>query len=114
SCDEIRICTGYRADGREYEHFPYDFGVLDRVEPIYETFERWNSSTSDARPIANLPPRAPEYVHRLEELTGVPVAFVSVGTRCEQVIAVRICVDSSTSAIRSSPACSCTRACRHR
>src|SRR5690606_23238299 len=41
--DEIRICTGYRADGREYEHFPYDFGVLDRVEPIYETFPGWKS-----------------------------------------------------------------------
>ncbi|MHB1168780.1 MAG: adenylosuccinate synthase [Longimicrobiales bacterium] len=86
--DEIRICTGYRADGKEYEHFPYDFGVLDRVEPIYETFQGWKSSTSDARTIADLPPRALEYVHRLEELTGVPVAFVSVGTRREQIIAV--------------------------
>jgi len=86
--DEIRICTGYRADGKEYEHFPYDFGVLDRVEPIYETFPGWKSSTSEARTIADLPPRALEYVHRLEELTGVPVAFVSVGTRREQIIAV--------------------------
>ena len=86
--EEIRICTGYRADGKEYEHFPYDFGVLDRVEPIYETFQGWKSSTSDARTIADLPPRALEYVHRLEELTGVPVAFVSVGTRREQIIAV--------------------------
>ncbi|MGH7444378.1 MAG: adenylosuccinate synthase [Longimicrobiales bacterium] len=86
--EEIRICTGYRADGQEYAHFPYDFGLLDRVEPVYESFAGWMAPTADARTIADLPPRAFEYLRRIEDLTGVPVAFVSVGTRREQIIAV--------------------------
>ena len=86
--EEISICTGYRADGHEYAHFPYDFALLDRVEPIYETLPGWRAPTSEARTIADLPARALEYLRRIENVTGVPISFVSVGTRREQIISV--------------------------
>jgi adenylosuccinate synthase len=85
---EIRICTGYRVGGTHYDHFPYDFRILGSVEPVYESFAGWQAPTSAARTIADLPPRALEYLRRIENLTGVPIAFVSVGTRREQIIAV--------------------------
>jgi adenylosuccinate synthase len=86
--DEIQICTGYDGQAGPCEHFPYDLKVLEHARPVYETLPGWKTSTADARSIEALPSRARAYLHRLEELTGVPIAFVSVGTRRDQIIEV--------------------------
>jgi adenylosuccinate synthase len=46
----------------------------------------WNRPTGGARKLADLPPEARAYLDRLEELSGVPVRYVSVGTRRDQII----------------------------
>jgi adenylosuccinate synthase len=38
--------------------------------------------------LADLPPAARAYLDRLETLVGVPVRYVSVGTRRDQIIEV--------------------------
>jgi adenylosuccinate synthase len=86
--DEIRICTGYEVDGVVMEHFPYDLTVLDRARPVFQTMAGWKSETTGARSLDDLPPRARAYLDRLAELTGVPIAFVSVGTQRQQIIRV--------------------------
>jgi adenylosuccinate synthase len=88
SFDQVNICVAYRANGEASSHFPYDFMRLEQVEPVYESMPGWCTTTSDARSLDELPPRAQAYLHRLEELTGVPIAFVSVGTRRGQIIRV--------------------------
>jgi adenylosuccinate synthase len=84
--DEIRICTGYEVDGEAHSFFPYDFALLDRATPIYETMPGWKTSLANARTRDDLPPPARAYLDRLCELTGVNIAFVSVGTRRDQII----------------------------
>ncbi len=86
--DEIRIATGYRAGGEVLDDFPADLGLLDEAEPVYETLPGWQSSTAEARTWDDLPERARDYLHRLEELTGAPIWYVSVGTRRDQIIRV--------------------------
>ena len=86
--DEIRICTGYRVDGVAHEYFPYDLTLLGRASPIYETTTGWKTSTSGARAYRDLPPTARAYLERIQQLTGVPIAYVSVGTTREEIIAV--------------------------
>jgi adenylosuccinate synthase len=88
SFDEIRICTGYDVPGGPCEHFPYDLRVLEQVRPVYETMPGWRSSTAEARSFGELPAGARDYLHRLEQLTGAPIALVSVGTRRDQIIDV--------------------------
>jgi adenylosuccinate synthase len=48
----------------------------------------WNTPTCDARSIEDLPAGARDYLNRLETLTGVPIDYVSVGTRRDQIIPV--------------------------
>jgi adenylosuccinate synthase len=84
--EEIQVATGYRINGKETEHFPDDLTLLENAEPIYETLPGWRASTADARVLSDLPARARAYLHRIEELTGVPIWFVSVGTEREQII----------------------------
>ncbi|HEX6587595.1 MAG TPA: adenylosuccinate synthase [Longimicrobiales bacterium] len=86
--DEVRIATGYRAGGRMLDTFPSDLPLLEEVEPVYETMPGWKTSTADARSIDDLPAEARAYIRRLEELTGVPAWYVSVGTSRDQIIRV--------------------------
>lgn len=86
--DEIQIVTGYQTDDGPIDEFPEDLELLRNARPVMETLEGWGSSTQDARTLDELPTRAREYIARVEELTGVPVEFVGVGTKREQIIRV--------------------------
>jgi adenylosuccinate synthase len=85
---EVRIATGYELDGRPLDDFPGDLELLSDVRPVYETLPGWRESTRDARRWEELPDAARSYLRRLEELTGTPIWYVSVGTRRDQIIHV--------------------------
>jgi adenylosuccinate synthase len=86
--DEVRICTGYRVGDTDHEFFPYDLALLGRATPIYETMPGWKEATSGVRSYDELPARARAYLERISALTGVPLTYVSVGTKREQIISV--------------------------
>ncbi len=88
SLDEIQVATAYRVDGDLTTEFPADTWSLSRVEPVLERHPGWRMATTEARHIANLPAEARSYLDRLQELTGVPIEIVSVGSRREQLIRV--------------------------
>ena len=86
---EVQVATAYRLpDGSVSELFPADVGSLGSAEPVYESMDGWEASTCDARRLEDLPPKARAYLDRIEELTGTPVQWVSVGTRRDQIIPV--------------------------
>jgi adenylosuccinate synthase len=86
--DEIRICTAYLVDDVAHDYFPYDLTQLGRAAPVYESMPGWKTSISAVRTYADLPPAARAYLERIQELTAVPIAYVSIGTKREQIIAV--------------------------
>lgn len=88
SFTEIPVGTAYRLDGDSCEEVPSEVDALGRVEPIYEVHPGWQQSTGAARKLADLPAGARKYLDRLETLSGVPVRYVSVGTRRDQIIEV--------------------------
>ncbi|HLL83272.1 MAG TPA: adenylosuccinate synthase, partial [Longimicrobium sp.] len=85
---EVKIAVRYRAGGESLEDFPGDLGLLAEAEPEYETMPGWQAPTGAVRKWEDLPPNALAYLRRLEELTEVPIRFVSVGTRRDQIIHV--------------------------
>ena len=86
SLEEIQVATAYRVDGDLTTEFPADTWSLSRVEPVLERHPGWRMPTTEARRIADLPAEARSYLDRLQELTGVPIEIVSVGSRREQII----------------------------
>ena len=86
---EIKICVGYRLDGREIDYLPASEHAQARVEPIYETAEGWREGTARARSWAQLPAEAIKYVRRIEELIGCPVALLSTSPEREDTILMR-------------------------
>jgi adenylosuccinate synthase len=83
---ELQICTGYRLpNGTVIKHVP-DTQIYETVEPIYESWPGWpENSTDDARAWADLPETAQRYLKRIEELAGVPIQYVSVGPKREEM-----------------------------
>ncbi len=86
---ELKIAVGYRAGGAPLDDFPGDLGLLEEAEPVYETLPGWEAPTADARRWEDLPEAAQAYLRRIEELTEVPIQYVSVGTRRDQIIHVQ-------------------------
>ncbi len=86
---EIKICVGYRLDGKEIDYLPASEHAQARVEPIYETAEGWHAVTAGARSWAQLPADAIKYVRRIEELIGCPVALLSTSPEREDTILMR-------------------------
>ncbi|WP_430914003.1 adenylosuccinate synthase [Methylobacterium sp. sgz302541] len=84
--EEIRICTGYRLDGRVVDHLPASQAAQARIEPIYETMPGWSETTAGARSWADLPAQAIKYVRRIEELIGAPVALLSTSPERDDTI----------------------------
>jgi adenylosuccinate synthase len=88
SFDRLAVCTGYSIDGDVCTEFPGDPGALEKAKPIYEWLDGWRSPTSEARTIAELPAAARQYLDRIEALVEAPIAYVSVGTRRDQIIGI--------------------------
>ena len=84
--DELKVCTGYRYQGRVLSHLPSSPTIQAAVEPIYESFEGWRDSTRGARTWAALPATAVKYVRRIEELIECPVTLLSTSPERDDTI----------------------------
>ena len=84
--EKIGLCTGYKVGGEIYTEFPGDLTMLEGAEPQYEWMPGWRQSTAHARSLDDLPVEARNYLDRIERLVETPIAYVSVGTRRDQII----------------------------
>jgi adenylosuccinate synthase len=86
--ETLKICTGYRIGGAEFDYLPTAAAQQARVEPVYEEMAGWSESTAGARSWADLPAAAVKYVRRIEELIQCPVAMLSTSPNREDTILV--------------------------
>ncbi len=84
--EEIRLATAYQLDDGPVSDFPESTDVLDRVRPTYRTMKGWGAVTGGSRRWDDLPAEARAYLGALEEATGVPVRFVSVGAARSEIV----------------------------
>jgi adenylosuccinate synthase len=86
---ELKICVGYRINGKFQRHLPAAPGAQAAAVPEYEVMEGWSGSSHGARSWANLPAQAVKYVRRIEELVEAPVTLVSTSPERDDTILVR-------------------------
>lgn len=83
--ETLKICTGYELeDGSTIEEFPASLKVLAKCKPIYEEMPGWSEDISQAKSFEELPTNAKDYLRRIEELSGIKITIVGVGTRRSQ------------------------------
>jgi adenylosuccinate synthase len=82
----LRICTAYELDGQLLDTPPVDADDLARCKPRFIEMPGWIESTVGARSLDALPRQARDYLHKIEELGGVPIAIVSTGPDRNQTL----------------------------
>jgi len=87
--ERLKICVGYRLDGRQVDDMPMLVDRYAECEPVYEELSGWRSSTVGMTRLAELPEAARAYLHRIEEILGVPVDLLSTGPDRDQNIVIR-------------------------
>ena len=87
--DSIKICTGYKYEGRVLVEYPASLDILENVEPIYEELPGWKTDISACKTYEELPENARRYVERISKLVGVPLGIVSVGPNRSQTIILK-------------------------
>ena len=68
----LKVCTGYKLNGKVINYFPANIHVLAKCEPVYEEVPGWLTSTENVREYKDLPAAAKNYVKLIEELAGCP------------------------------------------
>lgn len=82
---EIKVCTGYELKGQKITHFPARTKLLAQVRPIYKSFPGFKKPISKVRKIAQLPAPAQNYLRFIEKFLKVPIRFVGVGGRRDEL-----------------------------
>jgi adenylosuccinate synthase len=86
--ERVRLSTGYRVEGSDFDDFPPNQSLFHKAEPVYEELDGWMEEIDEAKTFEDLPKAAREYVRRIEELVDVPISVVSVGPAREQSLPV--------------------------
>lgn len=84
--ETIKICVGYKVDDRVIDTFPSNADDVVRCEPIYEEMPGWKENTIGTKRFEDLPVNARNYIHRITELVGCPIAMVSTGPDREETL----------------------------
>lgn len=71
--EKVKICKAYKINGEENTRFPSD---ITKVEAIYEELDGWDH-VAGIKSYEDLPQNAKNYIKKIEELTGVKVAYIS-------------------------------------
>ncbi|WP_151530146.1 MULTISPECIES: adenylosuccinate synthase [Corynebacterium] len=83
---EIPICVAYDVDGTRFDEMPMTQSDFHHATPIYETMPAWEEDITGCRSFEDLPPKAQDYVRRLEELSGCRISYIGVGPGRDQTI----------------------------
>jgi len=74
---ELCLCVGYELDGERIDLLPTGADEIARCKPVYEVMPGWSESTHGVTVYAQLPQAARNYLERISEVTGVPIAMIS-------------------------------------
>ena len=83
---ELKICTGYRKDGKILDVLPMGSDEVANCEPILETLPGWNESTFGVTSHEALPAAARAYLARIEALCEIPIDIISTGPERDETI----------------------------
>lgn len=86
SFEKIKVCTGYKLDGKTLKSFPNDVIRLEKIEPIYTELDGWNCDISHITQYEDLPQNAKDYLSYIAEICGFEISIISVGPKRLQTI----------------------------
>lgn len=84
--ETIKVCVSYKIGDKELDYLPADETDLKNIVPVYKELPGWQAHIDDATSYDALPQNAKDYIAFIEEYLNIPVKYVSVGQRRDQII----------------------------
>ena len=77
--ENIKLCVGYKVNGKNFSGVPSDIHNFSNIEPIYEALPGWNSLPDHIESIEECPSELKNFISRVEEVAEVNVSLISYG-----------------------------------
>ena len=84
--DKIKLCVAYQYDGKITTKYSSNPTYLAKCTPVYEEFEGKFDDVLEADAREDLCENAQKYLDRIEEVVGVPIKFIGIGTENENIL----------------------------
>jgi adenylosuccinate synthase len=90
--DPIKMCVGYKLDGKELESWPIHHEIIKNCEPVYREFKGWKERSSEEwTEIANqgydaLPDTIKTYLESIQKEVSKEISMVSIGPNRKDTI----------------------------
>lgn len=85
----VKLCVGYKVNGRIVDILPFGADAVADCEPIYEEMAGWSEATQGVTSWDGLPKNARQYLGRLSEVAGAPIDIISTGPDRLETILMR-------------------------
>lgn len=86
NCDTIKICTGYKYQGKELKSYPADNQTLENVECQYIEMPSWHSIPKNITQYEELPSEMKQYIEFIEQYLGRRVCLISTGPGRDEIV----------------------------
>jgi adenylosuccinate synthase len=83
--DTLQVCKSYKINGKDTDEVPFQMFKLD-VEPIYKSFEGWQTDITSVKNFEELPSKMKTYIDYLNKNLKIPVKYISNGPGSDQLI----------------------------
>ncbi len=85
--ETLKLAVSYTLNGEQLDEPPAGADLIEQCEPVYIEMPGWSDSTVGVKNYADLPVAAKDYLKKIEELTGTPIAIISTGPdRAETIV----------------------------
>jgi adenylosuccinate synthase len=86
--EKVPVCVAYDVDGVRHDEMPVNQTDFHHAKPILEELPGWWEDISEAKTLADLPPKARAYVEAVEEMSGARISAIGVGPGRDQTAVV--------------------------
>lgn len=85
---KIKVCIGYKLNGKKISYSGCGYMELAKVQPIYRTFNGWTEDIRSITQFKKLPKNCQIYLKFIEAYLNVPIKIVSTGPEREKNIII--------------------------
>ena len=85
---KIKICTHYTLHGKKVSYVDGDANFLKDIKPVYRIIHGWSKPTKGITKYNELPKQAKQYLKEIEQLTGIPIKYISTGPKRDEIIEI--------------------------
>ena len=86
--ESIKVCVGYKLNGKSLNSFPTDVEQLNNITPVYETLDGWMEDISKCKSYDELPQKTKDYLEFISDHANIKIEIISVGPKRKQTFTV--------------------------